>query len=113
MELQCPIDPLPQIVVANRHELAEPLPPPLRSRHWLKLAANAAVHVAAAREQCDARRFVERFQAADDGQQLEPARARARFDVGGGEKRCRRRSTAARTASRGSRRRRIASENSR
>ena len=75
VELQRPVDALPQVVVANRHELAEPFPAPAALAPLVQLAPDAAAHVAAAGEQRDARRLVECFQAANDGQQLEPAGA--------------------------------------
>ena len=96
MKLQGPIDALPQVAVANRHHRAESLPLPVVFAPLAQLATNAAADVAAASEQRDARRAIERFEAADDGQQFQPAAAGVRFRIGGRESLDRRRPIAGR-----------------
>jgi len=83
VKFQRPIDTLPQVVVADRHELAESFPMPSPFAPMGELASQATAHVPATRQKRHARRLVERFEAADHGQQLEPAGAGVRLGVSG------------------------------
>jgi hypothetical protein len=85
MKLQCPSDSLPQIAVANRHLPPESLPMPLFLAPLIQFAPNAARYIAAAGDERDLRGLVERFQAANDRKQLQPAPAVCRLTIGSAE----------------------------
>lgn len=82
VELQCPVDALPQVVVANWHEFAEPFPAPTAIAPMIQFASNATSHVAAARQKRHAGGLAERFEAADHGEQFETACPGFRLRVG-------------------------------
>src|SRR4051812_22249979 len=85
MELQRAINAPPEVVVADRHELAEAFPLKVVLAPLIQLAADAAADIAATRDERDARGTVDGFQTADDGEQFETAVARLRFRIVGRE----------------------------
>ncbi len=83
MEFERPIDPLPQIVVADRDSPAKSFPmPPLRPP-LSQTASEATTHVATAGHQLDFSWPINRFKAPDDRQQFSPRIGRGRFDIAG------------------------------
>ena len=84
-ETQGTVDAPPEVAVANRDQFTESFPLPVVFAPLAELAADAAADVAAAGEQRDAGRAIDRFEAADDGEQLQAAGTRLEFRVGGRE----------------------------
>jgi hypothetical protein len=82
MNLQQPVDPLPQIGVLDRRHLAVPLPLPVVLAPVGQAKLQAALNVSAAGHQRHLRRLIERLEPADDGQQLQPLRASGMLVVG-------------------------------
>ena len=71
VELQSTVNPTPQVVVANGLYAAETLPLPVVFTPLSELPANSTAHVTAAGQQGYAGRAIQRFEPADDGEQLE------------------------------------------
>lgn len=79
------VDTLPKVKITDRHELAEAFPAPIVIAPLRKIAPDASPHEAIGREQRHVRRTVERFEAPDHRQQIEPHRVGVGLDVGRGD----------------------------
>ncbi len=72
MEPQGTVQSLPEVAVADRHHLSEPLPAPAVIAPFGQPVVDAPTHVVATADQRDASGLVDRLQAADHRQQVEP-----------------------------------------
>jgi hypothetical protein len=79
------IDPLPKIAVADRFDPTKSLPAPLGETPLVQTTAYAAGDVSAGCNEGDARRLIERLQAADDRQELRTLARSVRLFIGGGQ----------------------------
>src|ERR1700759_301345 len=84
VEFERPVDSTPEVVIANRGDAAESFPLPMVFAPLGELPADSAADVAAAGEQRDAGRSIERFEAADDCEQFQAAAADAWLAIGSG-----------------------------
>lgn len=71
---------LPQVLVLDWDESAESLPHPVATPPFLQ-ESEATAYLIAGRDQRDSRGLVERFETADNGQQVQPLAANAVLDV--------------------------------
>lgn len=85
MEVESPVDALPEVGVEDWRHRAESLPLPVVFAPVVQLAADAAADVTATGYKRDSRRAVERFEPADDREQLEAVAAIVTFSVGRGQ----------------------------
>jgi hypothetical protein len=82
VELKGSIDAAPKVVVPHRHELPKTLPLPILGSPIGQPTAESAAHVAAVCNERYARRLIDCFKPADQGEQFESFVAGDRFDVG-------------------------------
>jgi hypothetical protein len=83
VELERPVDALPEIGVLDRYLTAVRLPPPPISTPQFQGTAQAAVHLTAGGDQRDLRGLRQGLQSSDDRQQLKPLLAGRGFLVRG------------------------------
>jgi hypothetical protein len=72
VELQRPIEPLPEVGVLDGHHLPEELPPPIAAAPFGEPVANARPDIIATVHKRYPRRLIERLQRPDDRQQIKP-----------------------------------------
>ena len=75
------VDSLPEVPIANRNHLAEPFPLPIVFAPLTELASDTSTHISAAGDQCDARRPINRLEAADHRQKFQAAWSRVELRI--------------------------------
>ncbi len=85
MEIECPVDPLPEVAVLDRHHLAEMLPLPSVMPPLGQPLGQAAVDVTAGRDERHAGGLGQSLEPPHHGQQLETLAADVRLFVAGFE----------------------------
>jgi hypothetical protein len=83
VKLQDPVQALPQVGIADRNQLSKRFPPPPVLTPFGQPVLKALLDVAAAADHSDPRRLVERFQCANDDEQIKPLAPNVGLDIGG------------------------------
>jgi hypothetical protein len=81
VKLKCPIQALPQILIANWHEIAKSFPLPLALAPLAEAAADSTTHIAARGNQRYVRGFIKGLEAPNHSKQLQPIRRCAWFQI--------------------------------